>query len=218
MIIIKKIALIVLASLFITVLSAGLIIRANKLSQSMTIVIDPGHGGFDGGASSRGVNEKDITLKLSLLLKGHLTMSGFNVILTRETDSALAHTKASDIKKRVSLINGKADLYLSIHVNKFPDASVQGAQTFYNQNNDQSKVLAETLQEYLKYLDIKNHRVAKKINGIYLVDHVSVTGCLVEVGFISNPQDFELLSTHKYLEQLAYTISTGIIVYLANNP
>ena len=183
-------------------------------AENSVIYIDPGHGGFDGGCVGSGIVEKDITLAISLKIQKHLQSVGYTVYLTREVDKALAKTKANDIYKRVALINNaNALLYVSIHANFYPSSSVKGAQTFYHDTIN-NKLLATLIQENLKLIDLDNKRVAKTISGKYLLENTKQTGCLVEVGFLSNPEEASKLSDEYYQNKIAYAIYIGILSYL----
>lgn len=206
----KKIILFL--TLFLTsnaVVATTVIVENNK----PLIYLDPGHGGYDGGCVSynKDIIEKNVTLNIALLVKRKLNMLGYNVLLTRSTDTALGNTKKEDIYKRVDLINNsKAVLYLSIHANSFTSNNIKGAQTFYNPSNDINKDLAITLLNNVRTLDETNKRVAKSMSGKYLLDHVNVPGCLIEVGFITNIDDLNKLTNETYLEDLAMLISISI--------
>ena len=183
-------------------------------AENSVIYIDPGHGGFDGGCVGSGIVEKDITLAISLKIQKHLQSVGYTVYLTREEDKALAKTKANDIYKRVALINNaNALLYVSIHANFYPSSSVKGAQTFYHDTIN-NKLLATLIQENLQLIDLDNKRVAKTISGKYLLENTKQTGCLVEVGFLSNPEEASKLSDEYYQNKIAYAIYIGILSYL----
>ena len=183
-------------------------------AESQVIYLDPGHGGFDGGCVGNGLIEKDITLNITLKLKRHLESSGYVVYLTREVDKALSNDKANDIYKRVALINNaKTLIYISIHANSYPHESVKGAQTFYKQSENNKK-LAELIQQSLQQIDLKNHRFAKSITGKYLLEHTNKTGCLVEVGFLSNKEESVRLTDEHYQNKIAYAIYAGILSYL----
>ena len=183
-------------------------------AENSVIYIDPGHGGFDGGCVGSGIVEKDITLAISLKIQKHLQSVGYTVYLTREVDKALAKTKANDIYKRVALINNEnALLYVSIHANFYPSSSAKGAQTFYHDTIN-NKLLATLIQENLQLIDLDNKRVAKTISGKYLLENTKQTGCLVEVGFLSNPEEASKLSDEYYRNKIAYAIYIGILSYL----
>jgi N-acetylmuramoyl-L-alanine amidase len=188
---------------------------------NIAIYLDPGHGGFDGGAiGNDGTYEKNIVLPITLKLERFLRQSGFRVYMTRRTDIAL-HTpgssdaKRDDIYKRVSLINeSDADLFLTIHANAFPQHSVKGAQAFYSTMNPSSGELARSIQTMVGLYDESNDRVSKTISEKYILDHVTIPGCLVEVGFLSNPEELEKLKTDAYMEKMAFIIYVGILQYL----
>ena len=210
----------VLIIMFLIIFINNTNIKANNTT-SKIIYIDPGHGGFDGGATSniyinnQMIIEKDITLQVALYLKTYLERTNFKVLLTREKDIALANNKKQDIYKRVDLINkSDADIYISIHANSYPHPIVKGAQTFYNSNNIKNKQLSESIMQMLKYIDQINNRKAKSIKDKYLVDHVKKVGCLVEIGFLSNKEELEKLINSSYQQQLALMIYLGILDYL----
>jgi len=200
---------------------AGSIIVTKNTEKAFLIYLDPGHGGSDGGAvANNDIMEKDIVLEVSFFLKDYLENAGFLVKMTRYGDYDLAPTysknrKRDDIYKRCSLINNtNCLLYISIHANKFPDKNVHGAQVFYNNQCLESKRLSETIQEMISAITQNTNRVAKSINGKYLIEHVKKIGCLVEIGFLSNLQELELLIKESYQKKMAYAIYAGIISFL----
>lgn len=206
----KKIILFL--TLFLTtnaVIATTVIMENNK----PVIYLDPGHGGYDGGCVSynKDIIEKNVTLNVSLAVKRKLQLLGYKVILTRDTDVALGKTKKEDIYNRVDLINkSDASLYLSIHANSFTSGEIKGAQTFYNPGNDINRDLAITILDKVRSLDPSNERVAKSMTGKYLLDHVNVPGCLIEVGFITNMEDLNKLTDEAYINDLAMLISVAI--------
>ncbi len=189
------------------------------------IVIDPGHGGADGGAVGDNVVEKDIALTISLKLRDYLQEAGALVIMTRETDTDLAaegtkglsNRKAEDLKKRVELINeGSNDLFVSIHLNAIPSSKWSGAQTFYNPVNDESQAISRFIQAEIKRNLENTNRLAKNMDSVYLLREAEIPGALVEVGFLSNPTERELLNTETYQNKVAASIYQGIIRYTTN--
>lgn len=188
-----------------------------KKDNSKIIYIDPGHGGIDGGCvASDGTQEKDINLSISLLLRDYLEKCGYVVKLTRVGDYDLAsdgskNRKNEDITKRCELMN-EAYLYISIHANKYSSPNVRGAQTFYYGKNN--KNLAEMIQKNLCNTLKNTTRKTQLLTGKYLLENVKSIGCLVEVGFISNPQELKLLKTLEYQEQIANTIGISILEYM----
>lgn len=199
-------------------------VKAIEVINAKYIYIDPGHGGIDGGGMSKdGIYEKDINLKISYFLKDYLENSGYLVLLTRYGDYDLANKqstnrKREDILKRVDILNNdNILLYISIHCNIYTNNTIRGAQTFYNSKNENNKKLAESIQTMFINVLKNTTRKAKSITDKYLIDNCKNNGCLVEVGFLSNDEEKELLSSSTYQEQLAYCIYIGIIQYLGIN-
>lgn len=216
----RKSAILFLTFITFIVIIGGLGCTIKYINEDSVIYIDPGHGGFDGGASSpdKQVIEKNLVLDISLKLKYYLEQIGYKVVLTREKDQALSNTKIKDIHKRVELINNSnCLLYISIHANSYPSELVKGAQTFYNPSNENSKLLANSVMEQLLNIDPYNNRKAKSLKGKYLVDKIDKTGCLIEVGFLTNVQELNLLKKESYQEKLAYSIYLGIINYFSKS-
>lgn len=226
----KNIIFIVEAALLLFLIFLGctrnpaLLASFPKKSDSITIVVDPGHGGYDPGKV--GVNntlEKDINLSISLELTKLLKNEGYNVILTRTFDTSLyeegSHNKKTDdLNNRIEIIKkNKADFAICIHQNSFPDASVKGAQVFYYASNDNvnpSKALAESIQNALiDGLDKNNTRMAKSNTSYYMLKHTACPTVIVESGFLSNPAEAMLLNSEKYQMQIAQAICIGINNY-----
>lgn len=192
------------------------------------IIVDPGHGGIDGGAVSKlGLLEKDVSLNISLTLRDYLQESGALVIMSREKDRDLAESsisgvrnrKISDLKKRVQLVNETGgDLFVSLHLNAIPSPRWSGAQTFYNRAIDENEKVAKFIQEEIR-TNLKNtNRFAKPIANVYLLKYAKIPGALVEVGFLSNPTEAELLNTTAYQQKIAASIYQGILRYYTNEP
>lgn len=191
-----------------------------------TIVLDPGHGGPDGGAVGKGDTlEKDIALDVTKRIRDYLQQAGAIVYLTRETDKDLAaeetkglsQRKVEDIKNRVALIDEKdPDLFVSIHLNALPSSEWSGAQTFYHPTLTSSRQLAENIQSEIK-LNLENtNREALAINGVYVLKHANRPAALVEIGFLSNPEERELLKTSTYQDEMAASIYRGILNYVTS--
>ena len=216
---IKIINLLFLLILFIA--SYALVTAKNYYIKNNLIYLDPGHGGPDGGAVSHlGDFEKDIVLDIAKRLKLYLVNAGYNVKLTRDGDYDLApdtskNSKRDDILKRVELINNSnCLLYLSIHANKYPSPKIYGAQVFYKPYSLEGKLLAEEIQTAFQESLKNTTRKAKAITGKYLIEHATPPGALVEVGFLSNPEEAKLLVEEYYQEKVAYAIYVGILSYL----
>ena len=198
-------------------------VTTNAEVSGKVIVIDAGHGGVDGGASASGILEKDINLAVALKLRDVINSDGNTAVLTRDSDEVklLNNTSGKYVKKddllyRLSLIEDSgADLFISIHMNKFENPKYSGAQVFYSQNSEDSKKLGELIQASLiNNLDNNNNRVAKKKEtGIYILKNAKVPAALVECGFLSNPEELKNLTDEEYQKKLAEAIYTGICEY-----
>ena len=188
------------------------------------VVIDAGHGIPDEGAEvGDGTTEAQTNLKIALKLQSLLEQSGCTVILTRSDENGiydldsktLKQKKISDIRNRVKIGNeSSADIFVSIHLNKIPQEQYDGWQTFYNKNSEQGQKLAKLIQANLnEAIQKENKRVAAKIENIYIINNVEIPTTIVECGFLSNPQEKELLLTDSYQNRLAWGIYNGIIDY-----
>lgn len=190
------------------------------------IVLDPGHGGPDGGAAIGGVLEKDISLSVSNMVRDYLQEQGALVMMTREKDSDLAGDvqgyrarKREDLMQRVKLINdSQADMYLSIHLNAFPSANSRGAQTFYTLRYKENKELAQFIQAELRDNLENTKREAKAIDHVYVMKYAEKPGALVEIGFLSNAQERELLVDATYQNKIAVSVYEGIMRYFTEDP
>lgn len=187
------------------------------------IIIDAGHGGEDGGAVVGDVIEKDINLAISEDVSDLLNFFGYNVTMTRTGDTSLSDEgesikirKNNDMKERLKLFNSdKNNLVISIHQNKFSNASSKGTQVFYSPNNENSKTLADCIKHSVKStLQPENERESKAAgNGIYLLKNSTQPAVIVECGFISNKEECQLLLDDNYQKQIALAISTGFLDY-----
>ncbi|KXG08775.1 Germination-specific N-acetylmuramoyl-L-alanine amidase [Anoxybacillus sp. P3H1B] len=190
------------------------------------IILDPGHGGPDGGAVGGGkVLEKDIALDVAKKLRDYLQQQGALVLLTREDDRDLAaedtkgysRRKAEDLKKRVQMINeSEADLFISIHLNAIPSPKWKGAQTFYYGTYIENERVAKFIQAELRRNLENTDRSAKILDTVYLLKYAKKPGALVEVGFLSNPEERELLHSDPYQTKLAASIYKGVLRYFSN--
>ncbi|HHY91410.1 MAG TPA: N-acetylmuramoyl-L-alanine amidase CwlD [Clostridiales bacterium] len=187
------------------------------------IVIDPGHGGVDGGAVGKsGTVESHINLSIAQELRKLLEESGAYVIMTRESDVGL-YTEEGTIRKKKNedLRNRKkiqeesyADIFVSIHLNSFQQSRYFGAQTFYPLDCEESRLLAESIQkELIRVLKNGNNRIAKPKNDILLLKDCKIPTVLVECGFLSNPREEKLLQKPSYQKKIAWSIYIGILNY-----
>lgn len=199
--------------------------KESGTSNKKTILIDPGHGGYDGGADGQtGAKEKDLNLSISLKLRDELKQQGFNVIMIREEDKALLDEgkrtgtkKAQDIANRCKIKEeSKADIFISIHQNKFPQGKYFGSQVWYS-NSEKSRRLAHIVQEKLRLeLDSRNNRVEKPAkNDIRILScNDTMPSVLVECGFLSNYEEEKLLNDEKYQQKIATILAKAIKDYM----
>lgn len=187
------------------------------VEREATIVIDPGHGGIDGGATScSGQLESQYNLEIALKLEDLFHLLGFRTKMIRKTDTSvhtsgdtIAAKKVSDLRQRVRMVNETENaVLLSIHQNSFSDGKYHGAQVFYGQK-EKSRELAEHLQEgFRKSLNPGSSRQCKKAEGIYLMQHINCTGVLVECGFLSNPEEDAKLRTAEYQRKICTILAS----------
>lgn len=189
-----------------------------------TVVLDAGHGLPDEGAeSANGITEASINLTITKKVQSLLEQCGCNVILTRSDENGiydldsktLKEKKVSDIKNRVKIGNeSSADIFVSIHLNKIPQSQYYGWQTFFKENNIESEELAKSIQEGLNSsIQKENKRESLKITGKYIIEHVEIPTSIVECGFLSNPEEENLLQQNEYQDRIAWGIYNGIMDY-----
>ncbi|MBP2655368.1 MAG: cwlD [Firmicutes bacterium] len=180
-----------------------------------TIVIDPGHGGIDGGAQYNGLAEKNITLALALKLAQVIRENGASVVFTREGDidyyTRGKGGKRNDLLKRIEIINNSgASLFVSIHTNAIRGKEWFGAEVYYHPKLEENKELAETIQQALKNFPPGNKRKSKKDLDILVLKNTNIPGVLVEAGFLSNPREADLLADDEYQLKLARYIAKAL--------
>ena len=191
------------------------------------IILDPGHGGVDGGAVGPGdVLEKDINLAIALILRDMLKATGFEVVMTREDDRSIhdeditgvRRQKTSDLNNRLEIVERHSPnaIFLSIHQNRFRDASSRGAQIFHSPNHPDSERLARILQDtIIEMIQPENTRDIKKAgDNLFLMDRAKCPAVLIECGFLSNIQDTKNLTDPEYQKQLSFAIFVSVLRYL----
>ncbi|MBQ8834548.1 MAG: N-acetylmuramoyl-L-alanine amidase [Oscillospiraceae bacterium] len=189
------------------------------------IVIDAGHGGIDGGATScTGKLESTFNLEIALRLNDLLHFLGYETKMIRTTDTSvytkgetIAQKKISDLKERVRMVNETENaLLVSIHQNNFSDGRYSGAQIFYA-DTEGSQLLAKQLQDaFVSTLNPGSNRQSKQSSGVYLMEHIDCTGVLVECGFLSNAQEEAKLRSPDYQQRLCCVIAATMIRFLSN--
>lgn len=222
---IKKVFLIPLAatvalSIFTVIINCRTMPSFSDIGR-YTVVLDAGHGSPDGGAvGANGTEEKDINLAITLKLCEILESRGVCVIMTRTDDKSICdinaktlhEMKVSDMHNRLKIINSSgADLFLSIHMNSFPDPSLSGLHIFYSRNHPEAQQTAELIQTEISNLTAaKPHTVKTASESLYLMKSPDPPAILVECGFISNPDEEKLLLDDKYQSKIAFAIAKAV--------
>ena len=186
------------------------------------LIIDPGHGGIDGGALAyNGVKESDLNLSIALKLRDLAAFYGCETVMTREDDSRrtdiLSYSEHEDLVHRAELVNGVPNgLLLSIHQNCFPTSQPSGAQVLYGPGEESRRWGELTHSCILSALQPENRRVAEPASpGLYLTAHAQCPAILVECGFLSNLSDLQLLSSEKYQRSFAAALLSAYLQYTA---
>ena len=192
------------------------------------ILIDSGHGGMDGGTSSKnGTVEKNINLSIAIKLKARLQKAGYEVVMTREDDAGLYSNKGTirekyrdDLRKRCDLKeSSKCDMFVSIHLNYFTESKYYGGQVWYSNYKD-SSILASVIQKNFKMdLDPNNKRVPKAAKSSYKIlrENDTMPSVIVECGFLSNNEEEQKLKSGEYQEKIAGSISKSISEFYKSN-
>lgn len=208
--------------------------KLDKPSQSTsnslpTVILDAGHGGEDGGAiGTNGSYEKDLNLSIAKLIDEMLRASGIETVMTRTEDVLLydknsdyhGHKKVQDLANRKKIAEEYENaLFISIHMNSFPQSQYSGLQVYYSLNDPRSLALAQGIQETTKsVLMPSNQRKIKPSNGnLYLLDHIESPAVLIECGFLSNPEECLRLSDESYQKQLSLAITLSILDYFSKS-
>ena len=188
----------------------------------LTLAVDPGHGGRDSGSigSATGVTEAELNLKVALKLKAALEDQGAAVVLTRVDENVTYVEDGGETKKsqemagRMSVIQeARAQMVISIHMNRYADASVRGAQVFFFDEASSGMPLAQAIQESLNTLPEQVKKRNAHSGNYYILKTPQCPSALVECGFLSNAAEEKLLQQDEYQEALANAICDGIMNY-----
>jgi len=215
--------------LIIVLITLGLKPNAQPVFNEMhfndfVIVLDAGHGGEDGGAIGIKTltREKDVNLSITLKLARLLESAGVTVVLTRQNEKALSgekFVKMEDMAERARIIEmSRPYIVISIHCNSFPEsAKVRGAQTFYFPDSVGGKRLAESIQKSIvDYVDKTNTRKVAEAD-FFMLRHGNSTNVMVECGFLSCPEEEQLLINDEYQDKIAYAIFDGTLRYISES-
>ncbi len=221
----------ILISLLVLLIAEGgsqavtVFVENAPLERSHCVIIDAGHGGVDGGATScAGILESSYNLNICLRLNDLLHLLGHHTKMIRSADvsiytsgNTIAQKKISDLKERVRIVNETENAVLvSIHQNNFSDSRYHGAQVFYSRAGF-SELLANMMQSaFISTINPGSKRTCKRSQGIYLMDHIQRTGILIECGFLSNVQEEALLRSDSYQKKLVCVVGATINGFLSN--
>lgn len=200
----------------------------NNSTHKNIILIDPGHGGLDGGAVSKnGTVEKDVNLQISQKLKEELEKNNFKVVMTRKDDNGLYSNKGrirdkkiEDLNNRCKMkVDSKCDMFISIHLNMFPQSKYYGAQVWYSKQEKSREVAHIIQQNLIKDLNNNNNRQEKFAKGAYKVLRAKdvIPSVIVECGFLSNPKEELDLKKDEYQYKIAKSLSKSIKEFFEKN-
>ncbi len=199
--------------------------EASKYQNHPTVIIDAGHGGEDGGAIGvNGTLEKDINLAIALELEEMLRAAGIKTRLTRDTDTLLydrnsdyhGHKKSQDMAARLAIAEEyERAVFISIHMNSFPQSKYKGLQVYYSPNSPLSAELAQMVQDIVatNLQPTNTRKIKQSDSNIYLLDKIQHPAILVECGFLSNPEECALLGDKQYRSKLCLVIYSAIVDY-----
>ena len=189
-----------------------------------TIIIDAGHGLPDGGTTGNaGTVEQEINLQIAKKTEEVLNGKGYRIIMTRTSNESLAmddnstirKMKLEDMKKRKELIKKSgADLFISIHMNSYPNEKVSGLRFFYSEKHPKTLQLAEQIQNEIgKITGAKTYAVKTADKDLFLMKNIPVPAILAECGFLSNPEEEQKLKDKEYQSKIAWAIAKAIDDY-----
>lgn len=238
MIILKKLIFVVLPLVFSVAIfiysltvhnSIKTVNKAEHSSNLPIVIIDAGHGGFDGGAvANDGTVEKDINLAISLYLQEYLSVFNIKTVMIREGDcsvedeglSTIREKKSSDLHNRMKIMEETDNaIFISIHQNKYPDGKYSGTQVFYSpKTKAESQALAQLIQDCIvNTLQKDNKRQIKECGtSVFLMYNAVKPAVLVECGFLSNYEEASKLKTPEYQKKIAFCIAMGIQNYISS--
>ena len=205
--------------------TATVIAENTPVARKHSIVIDAGHGGEDGGATScTGVLESTYNLEIACRLNDLLHFMGYDTRMIRTTDTSIytkgetiAQKKVSDLKERVRIVNETENaLLLSIHQNNFSDSRYSGAQVFYTETDGSQELAKQLRNAFISTLNPGSNRKCKKSEGIYLMEHIDCPGVLIECGFLSNAEEEARLRNSEYQKKLCTVIAASVDQFLSN--
>ncbi len=229
MLVIKRKSLIIISVLLMTAITFAICIGALKGGSAgaeasrMTVVLDAGHGGVDGGVTgvNTGVKESELNLMLVKDLQKYLEDAGLKVVLTRSSDAGLYgiatnNLKRKDMEKRKEIIEkAQPVLVVSVHLNQYSVSTRCGAQVFYKAGDENGKLLADSIQSEFNAMEEATRSLSALSGDYYILNCTQYPSVIAECGFLSNPREEELLLKEEYRDSLAYSMFKGIVSYIA---
>lgn len=212
----KMMSFIILFALCTCLYKPVIHVSSSQLLNQRVIVLDPGHGGLDNGASIAGVDEDELNLKIGFALKEELESRGATVYMTRTDDQDMTrrnynYSKQDDMYLRALKIDEyQPDLFLSIHLNS-SNSSAWGSQVFYYKKSEDGKRLADSIHNQMKTLTGTRKNISS--SSFYILRATQSLGVLIECGFLSNANERGQLKSRSYHKKLATVISDGIQDY-----
>lgn len=212
----KMMSFIILFALCTCLYKPVIHVSSSQLLSQRVIVLDPGHGGLDNGASIAGVDEDELNLEISFALKEELESRGATVYMTRTDDQDMTrrdynYSKQDDMYLRALKIDEyQPDLFLSIHLNS-SNSSAWGSQVFYYKKSEDGKRLADSIHNQMKTLTGTRKNISS--SSFYILRATQSLGVLIECGFLSNANERGQLKSRSYHKKLATVISDGIQDY-----
>ena len=212
----KMMSFIILFALCTCLYKPVIHVSSSQLLNQRVIVLDPGHGGLDNGASIAGVDEDELNLEISFALIEELESRGATVYMTRTDDQDMTrrdynYSKQDDMYLRALKIDEyQPDLFLSIHLNS-SNSSAWGSQVFYYKKSEDGKRLADSIHNQMKTLTGTRKNISS--SSFYILRATQSLGVLIECGFLSNANERGQLKSRSYHKKLATVISDGIQDY-----
>lgn len=176
----------------------------------LRVIIDPGHGGIDGGAQGNNISEAPLNLEIARKLRKELLAKGATISMTRSGEGAIGKTKKEDMQKRKEIIGKNYDCVVSIHINKHTTSSPKGAVVFYQKNDELSELLADSIQKQLNIALETFQQQGPKEGDYFILRYAASPAVIVECGFISNSEDARLLQDSDHQAKLAKAIAQGV--------
>lgn len=180
------------------------------------ICIDPGHGGSDPGAAGpTGTKEKDNTLAISLLLRERLERNGATVFMTRDTDKDVSYPDSSadeELGARVDVANESgADIFISVHNDSFTNPTAVGTTTFHYGDAESARLAGHVQKCLVDELGTRDR--GSRFASFYVIRYTDMPAILVEVAFISNPEEEVLLASVDGRFKAAESVFQGVVKY-----